>query len=171
MAKILGTELRKQFEAGFLTSTSNRISRFTPEESAIPFGQILVYGSSIGHYDLADAAFVTAARADQVVGVSMYSQAKTGTTYPGGITEIPFGEYGDVLIAGDVVVEVSQYVADEADIVEGARVYLAQDGKVTPDASHGDPAVNHLLLPQFQFLGQVEIGADGTVLAAVRKLY
>lgn len=166
MAKILGTQLRQQFEAGHLTSTYNRISRFTPEETAVPFGQILTYGSSIGHYQVADAAFVTAADATQVVGVSVLSQAKTGTTYPGLITEIPFGEYGDVLLIGDVVVEVSENISDSDDIVEGAKVYLdATDAKVTTDAT------DNLLLPQFQFLGQLEVAADGTVLAAVRKLY
>lgn len=170
MAKILGTELRKKFEAGYLTSTYNRITRFTPEDTAVPFGQILKYGTDIGHYDLCDGT-ETAAR--QIAGVSLYSQTKTATTYPGTITEIPFGAYGDALIVGDVVVEISVHTADADAIVEGAAVYLATDGKVSPDVSHGTTpsVVNHLLLPQFIFLGQVEVDANGTVLAAVRKLY
>lgn len=170
MAKILGTQLRKQFEAGYLTSTLNRIGRFTPETAdAIPFGELLKFGTSIGHYEVCDGT-ETAARV--IAGVSVLDQAKTGTTYPGTITEIPFGAYGDCLITGDVVVVVSTHIADVDAIVEGAAVYLATDGRVSPDASHVDGStVNHLLLPQFQFLGQVEVGADGTVLAAVRKLY
>jgi len=171
MAKILGTELRKQFEAGYLTSTYNRTTRFTPEDTAVPFGQLLKYGTSIGHYDLCDG---TETVARQIAGVSVYTQTKTATTYPGTITEIPFGQYGDALIVGDIVVEISTHTADADAIVEGAAVYLATDGKASPDASHvaaGPVTVNHLLLPQFIFLGQVEVGADGTVIAAVRKLY
>ena len=166
MAKILGTELRKKFEAGYLTSTYNRISRFTPEATAIGFGEVLKYGSSIGHYEVCDG---TETDATQIVGISLYDQAKTGTTYPGLITEIPFGAYGDSLLVGDAVVTVSTHIADTDAIVEGAKVYLATDGRLSPDASHS--TTDHLLLPQFQFLGQVEVAADGVVLASVRKLY
>lgn len=166
MAKILGTELRKKFEAGYLTSTYNRISRFTPEATAIPFGQLLKYGTSIAHYSLCTGAETDAT---VIAGVSVYDQSKTGTTYPGTLTEIPFGAYGDALIAGDVVVQVSADLADSDAIVEGAKAYLGTDGKITPDATKGATAL--VLLPQFQFLGQVEVSADGTVLAAVRKLY
>jgi len=167
MAKILGTELRKKFEAGYLTSTYNRISRFTPEtETPIAFGQLLKYGTSVGHYEVTDGSETSAA---VIAGVSVYDQSRTGTTYPGGITSIPFGQYGDCLISGDVVVVVSPLTADADAIVEGAPAYLAADGMITPDALIA--AVATVALPQFIFLGQIEVGADGSVLAAVRKLY
>lgn len=170
MAKILGTELRAPFDAGFLTSTLNRITRFTPEEVAIGFGKLLKYGTSTGHYEAVDG---TETSAHVIAGVSVFNQSRTGLTYPGTITQTEFGDFGDALISGDVVVEVSsEYVADPSDVVEGARVYLATDGLVSPDASHGtNPVVNHLLLPQFIFLGSVEINQDGFLVASVRKLF
>jgi hypothetical protein len=170
MAKILGTELRAQFDAGYLTSTLNRITRFTPEEVAIGFGKLLKYGTSTGHYEAVDG---TETAAHVIAGVSVFNQTRTGVSYPGTITEIQFGDFGDCLIQGDVVVEVSEHVADAGDIVEGARVYLATDGLVSPDASHGvsPSVVNHLLLPQFIFTGLVETNQDGVLIASVRKLF
>lgn len=169
MAKILGTELRAKFDAGYLTSTLNRIARFTPEQDPIGFGVLLKYGTSTGHYEAVDG---TETDATVIAGVSVFAQAKTGTTYPGTITSIPFGEYGDALIQGDIVVGVSEFVADAADIVEGAKVYLATDGLLSPDASHGlSPVVNHLLLPQFIFTGESETNEAGDLVASVRKLY
>ena len=90
MAKILGTELRAKFDAGYLTSTLNRIARFTPEQDPIGFGVLLKYGTSTGHYEAVDG---TETDATVIAGVSVFAQAKTGTTYPGTITSIPFGEY------------------------------------------------------------------------------
>jgi hypothetical protein len=171
MARILGTELAQKLGLGYLVSNYNRIGRFTPEETAVPFGKLLKYGTSIGHYEAVEG---TETDATVIAGVSVHNQAKAGTVYPGGISTIPFGEYGDALLVGDIVVELSTHVGDEADVVEGAKVYLATDGKVSPDASHviaGPTTVNHLLLPQFIFLGQVDVAEDGTTLVAVRKLY
>jgi len=169
MAKILGTELRAKFDAGYLTSTLNRIVRFTPEQDPIGFGVILKYGTSTGHYDAVDGSETDAT---QIAGVSVLAQAKTGSSYPGTISQIEFGAFGDALIQGDIVVGVSQYVADSADIVEGAKVYLATDGLVSPDVSHGtSPVVNHLLLPQFIFTGELETNEAGSLVASVRKLY
>jgi hypothetical protein len=170
MAKILGDQLAKKFRLGYLVSNYNRIGRFTPEETAVGFGKLLKYGSSLGHYEVVEGNETSA---HVIAGVSVYAQAKTGTTYPGLITSIPFGEYGDNLLIGDVVVELSKHAGiDAADVVEGARVYLANDGKVSPDASHGtSPVVNNLLLPQFIFLGQVEVAENGDTLVSVRKLY
>jgi hypothetical protein len=170
MARILGDQLAKKFRLGYLTSNYNRIGRFTPEETAVGFGKLLKYGSSLGHYEVVEGNETSA---HVIAGVSVYAQAKTGTTYPGTIEVIPFGEFGDNLLVGDIVVELSTHAGiDAADAVEGARVYLANDGKVSPDASHGtSPVVNHLLLPQFIFLGLAEVAEDGTKLVAVRKLY
>lgn len=169
MAKILGTEFAKKFRLGYLVSNQNRIAGFTPEDTAVGFGKILKFGSSKGHREVVDG---TETDATVISGVSVYDQAKTGTTYPGNITEIPFGEYGDELINGDVVVELSTHVADAAAASEGAKVYLATDGKVSPDASHDDGGtVNHLLLPQFIFLGLLDTDESGNSLVAVRKLY
>ena len=171
MAKILGTELRIKFDAGYLTSTLNRITRFTPEDAAVGFGKLLKYGTSTGHYEAVDG---TETDATVIAGVSVFAQAKTGTTYPGTITSIEFGAYGDCLIQGDIVVEISEHVVDVSDVVEGAKVYLATDGLVSPDASHvaaGPTTVNHLLLPQFIFTGEVDTNEAGVVVASVRKLF
>jgi len=163
MAKILGTSFAKKFRLGYLTSNLNRIGRFTPEDVPVAFGQLLKYGSSNGHYEACDGT----EDANQIAGVSVYDQAKTGSTYPGTITEIPFGEYGDALVTGDIVVEFSATVAaDVANAVEGAPVYLdIVTGKVT------DVLTANTLLPQFIFLGLTEAGENAAVLVAVRKLY
>lgn len=166
MAKILGTSFAKKFRLGYLVSNQNRIGRFTPEDTAVGFGKLLKYGSSPGHYEVCDGSETDAT---QIAGVSVYDQAKTGSTYPGTITEIPFGEYGDALDSGDIVVEFTTSVSgDVANAVEGAKVYLdATDGKVTDTPN----TAANLLLPQFKFLGQTETDEAGNTLVSVRKLY
>lgn len=169
MAKIMGTELRK-FRLGYLTSNFTRIGRFTPEDlDGAGFGQLLKYGSATGQYDVTDGS-ETSAR--EIAGVSVYPQVKGPNAYPGGPTKIRHGEYGDVLEAGDIVVELSPLTGDVDNAVEGANVYLATDGKVTPDADDGESSpTNFLLLPQFVFLGLTEVDENGKTLVAVRKLY
>lgn len=166
MAMIGGTNLPKQYRLGYLISNFTRIGRFTPEDESVGFGQLLKYGSATGQYDLMDG---TERDFSQLAGISVYPQARTGFTYPGGIDVIKFGEYGDVLQAGDIVVELSTDVDDPADIVEGGKVYLGSDGKVsTKPIEEVEKVVNHL--PQLMFLGSTEVDGDKTVVA-IRKLY
>ena len=166
MAMIGGTKLPKQYRLGYLISNFTRIGNFTPEDESIGFGQLLKYGSATGQYEAMDG---TERDSSQLAGISVYPQARTGFSYPGGPDVIRFGEYGDVLQAGDIVVELSADTVDPSDIVEGGKVYLGSDGKVsTLPIEEVDKVVNHL--PQLMFLGSTEVDGDKTVVA-IRKLY
>lgn len=164
MAKILGTRM-DAFRKGNLVSTLNEISNFTPEDTDIEYGELLVYGTALKQYTQANGSET----ADRIAGVAVMPSAQTPAVYPSGKGRkaIKVGEFGDVLIRGDVVVELSADDTDPTLVMEGGLVYMGSDGKVS--ALEGTSPAKELL-HQFVFLGNVET-VDGKVLVTVRKKY
>lgn len=156
MAKILGTKL-PAFRAGYLLNTFNRISRGTPEQDPLVYGDLVKFGSSTGHYEPLDG---TETSGDVCVGVVVHDM--THIEYSGVNTSIVFGKFGDILVEGDIVVPVSSGVADLTDIVEGGKVFIGADGRVSTQTGTLKE------LTQFRFLGVTEV-VDGVELTAVRK--
>lgn len=138
------------------------------ETAGIKAGAFLKYGSAQKHYTGIKAGTTAA----QVAGIFVDSLGKQTRKYPMGSGDVDIalpGEAGDVLIRGDIAVELVTGVAAP---VEGQAVHLvikagADLGKVTTAAVVANEVI---ALPNFIFLG-INGTVAGKSLAAVRKLY
>ena len=168
MAKILGHSMT-QLGKGQLTSTLNKISNFTPSGERIAFGELLKYGTEHKHLEVFDGS-----ETDMTVlaGIGIKPEAASSFVYPStqGKTHLEPGQWGDLLVTGDIAIELSAD-GDVAEAVQGAKVFLGSDGKVTTKADDGaSTPVANLEFKQLQFLGTNEV-VNGVQLVNVRKLY
>lgn len=101
--------------------------------TAAHYGDVLVFGSEQGEYEVA-AAGATAA---EVAGIVLATNIKLVRQFPGGsnATNATFevGEALNVCINGYIAVPVA--VTDITKLVEGADVYLNANGKLTEDST------------------------------------
>ena len=170
IGQFLGSSFPKLRLGQLLTGPFEQVDHFYPQGAPVVFGTLLKYGSSKKYY-----AAMTGAETDATTfaGIAVIEQAASPSSYPGTKTRYELGEAGNVLVVGSIAVELSASTGTDADdAVEGAKVYLGADGKVTPAASDGaaqDP-VSYLLLPNLIFTGDVET-SDSVTLVGVRKLY
>lgn len=167
MAQIFGSKMQA-LRKGNLISTYNKIENGLVNEDKIEFGELVKYGPATKRYDqVTDNVDVLA---DQIVGIALQDKAAIPHVYPtgAGATFASEGRAIDVLIIGDAVVELS-VDGNPDDVVEGGRVYLGTDGKVSTKSTEDEGvSVNHL--PMMQFLGTTEV-IDNKTLVTVRKRY
>ena len=156
MAKILGTSLPAG-HVGNLVTTYARVSRGTPEDAALPYGALVKFGSSTGYYDVYAGSETSAADFAGVIVRDM-----THIEYDGTVDSIAPGKDGDVLLEGDIWVEVDSEVTDLATIVEGGKVYLGAAGKAS--STGGEGAVE---IARCKFLGMTST-VDGVKITAIR---
>lgn len=156
MAKILGSELPIG-RAGYLISTlRDGITRGTPEDDPLVPGALLKFGSSTGHYEAFDGSETTVGATFAGIVIDRFEHINYNNT-----TGIAFGEFGDILVRGDILVPVSSAVVDLSTIVEGGQVYLGSDGKVAATGTVAKEIV------RLKFLGITKT-VDGVKLTAVR---
>lgn len=157
MAKILGTKI-PAFRAGYLASTFNTVSRGTPAgDDALAYGALVKFGAGTGRYEAFTGAETSG---DVLAGIVVFDL--THIEYSGVNTSIAPGKYGDILVEGDIAVPVSAGVEDLSDIVEGGKVFLGADGKVSTQTGTLKE------LGALRFLGVTET-VDGQPLTVVRK--
>lgn len=171
IGQFLGGSFPKLRLGSIITGPFEQISNFFPESAAVPFGALLKYGSSKKKYDVTDGSETDAS---VFAGIAAGEIAAASSTYPGTKTQYEIAEPGNVLIQGAIAVGLSSATGtDVDDAVEGAKVYLADDGLVTTAADNGLASpddVAYLLLPNLIFTGDTET-VDGVTLVGVRKLY
>lgn len=166
MAQIFGAKMQA-LRKGNLISTYNKIGNGLVNEDKIEFGELVKYGPATKRYVQVTDINV---EPEQIVGVALQDKAAIPHVYPTGVgaTYASEGRAIDVLIVGDVVVELSAD-ANLDDVVEGGKVYLGTDGRVSTKSSESEGViVNHL--PMMQFLGTTEV-IDNKTLVTVRKRY
>lgn len=147
--------------AGFLVDAT--------EVNGIKAGSFLAYGTNHKNY----TGIKSTTTAEKVAGVFVDSLGKQTRKYPMGAGEVDLalpGEAGDVLIRGDIAVELAPSISTMPK--EGDKVYLGVGadvlGYVTTSA--GATTTLAIELPNFRFLG-INATVAGKKLVAVRKLY
>lgn len=156
MAKILGTSMPAG-RPGDLVTTFARISRGTPEDAALPYGALVKFGTSTGYYDVFAG--------DETVGTGFAGVVVHDLThieYDGTVNAIAPGKYGDILVEGDIWVEVDAEVTDMTTIVEGGNVYIGAAGKASSTGGVGAVQIERAM-----FLGNTAT-VDGVRIAAIR---
>lgn len=148
-----------------VTSDKYHVSRFVAEEN-VPAGTIVVWGSAQGK----GKPWAANSTVGSIAGVAMQDHAKVAATYPAArLSTYAVGEVGDLLIEGDVALEVTPGV-NVATLTQGAQVYIgienvpnvASVGKLSPTNAN-----NSVLWPGATFMG-ITATHDGRLLAAVR---
>lgn len=173
---IIGQKFGSLKEGYGINVNMNKVKPFVVNKdgSEIPFGSLLVRTSITKSYNAAQNLVAdTITIADQIVGVSLSTNVKLNTVFPGGnanVGELP-GEHGNNLFVGEIAV---QYVG--ATPLENTPAYIITNngdqsidtlGRIsTAAASVGTET--KVLLPNFKFSGITDTDAALTV---INKIY
>ena len=129
MSLILGKDGIQKLMVGYPTvSDKYNVGPAVAEGTMYP-GDLVVAGS--GDH----SAYVAASgNSDPVLGFAIATNVKVPGTYPAPQGPIPFqaGDAFGLFVSGYLAVELNSS-ADLDDVVEGAAMYIAADGKLTPD--------------------------------------
>lgn len=158
IGQFYGSALPKMHKGKRIAGVFEQVGSFFPATAPIEFGTLVKYTANKKFHEAMEG---DETNANLFAGIALAEMVVAGSTYPGTKTRYEVGEAANLLIVGQVAVELSS-TGDVEDIIEGGKVFLGTDGKVSTAGT--------TVLPNLVFTGDVE--ADGAVtLVGVRKLY